>query len=261
MSHFVINQDQTSIKVMVQQNVPFSYEFFINNERVNPVHHGNEYRIFKGDLRAGSYMLIIVVRDNRFPGSPVIEQRLYPFQIMNQQPEQEKSRQRDFRPGDILVSSKNINDEKSEYVGHSALIVSPTETIESPGGFPAIERKTVQAFLRNYPIHAHFRPKSPEMGQKAAQFANQYLAQYQSNVANNIMKPAFSFSLGIDLKDLWEYIYCSKLIWLSYYYGANYEMKNDFLWFSPEDLFTNLQKNDDFEVVYIHPEVNFKWNT
>ncbi|MFC4402671.1 hypothetical protein [Gracilibacillus xinjiangensis] len=170
-------------------------------------------------------------------------------------------RERDYQPGDILVASDNVKKELSGYVGHSALVVDGEHLVEASGGHPAIVKDTIQQFRVKHPIHAQFRPKNKEIGEKAAAFAIEYYLKYKENLSNNVKKPVFSFQLSQDLEDIWEYIYCSKLVWVSYHYGAGYTFENDFLWFSPEDLYTLLSDNDDFEVVYKHPDVKFIINT
>jgi hypothetical protein len=170
-------------------------------------------------------------------------------------------RERDYQQGDILVASDNIKQELSGYMGHSALVVDPEYLVEATGGHPAIEKDSIQQFLEKHPIHAHFRPKDKEMGKMAANFATAYYEKYKDNISKDIKKPVFSFQLSQELDDIWEFIYCSKLIWVSYHYGAEYTFENDHLWFSPEDLFHILSEDENFEIVYKHPEVKFLINT
>lgn len=167
----------------------------------------------------------------------------------------------DFKPGDILVASDNLNTKLSGYMGHSAIVVNDQEMVESPGGDISIIKAANQKFLRHHPVYAHYRPIDPELGRKAAKYAEDYYQEYEKKRLNGENKPIFSFKLSQSLKDPWEYIYCSKLVWLAYHYGADYSFKNDFLLFSPEDLHSNLKDNDDFEQIYQHEDLHFKLNT
>ncbi|SER28160.1 hypothetical protein SAMN04487944_102209 [Gracilibacillus ureilyticus] len=175
--------------------------------------------------------------------------------------DQNVMRNQDYQPGDILVASDNIKQELSGYVGHTALVVDGQQLVEATGGHPAIVKDSIKQFKEKHPIHAQFRPKNKELGEKAAAFAKEYYSKYKENLSNDIKKPEFSFQLSQDLKDIWDYIYCSKLVWISYHYGANYTFENDYLWFSPEDLYNQLIENEKFELVYKHPEVKFIINT
>ncbi|WP_163538517.1 hypothetical protein [Gracilibacillus sp. YIM 98692] len=170
-------------------------------------------------------------------------------------------RERNFQPGDILVASDNVKSEMTGYMGHSAIVVDDETLVESPGRYPAIVKSTIQQFLDKHPEHAQFRPKDHEIGVDAAAYALDYYNSYKKNLEEGINEPIFSFDLSQSLDDPWEKVYCSKLVWLSYHYGANYTFENDYLWFSPEDLYTQLKDNPDFEQVYKHPNVKFIINT
>ncbi|MBE4909620.1 hypothetical protein IMZ08_16325 [Bacillus luteolus] len=162
-----------------------------------------------------------------------------------------------FRAGDILVACDNLNGLPYGYMGHSAMVVDESSIVEGVVTNPIIRKVPVENFFNNHKLFAHFRPKNKEMGEKAAKYALNYLETFNENKEKGIAKPIFLFTLNTPLEDEWNYIYCSKLIWLSYYYGADYEFPNDHLWFAPEDLYTNLKDNPDFEVMYIHPDFVF----
>lgn len=170
-------------------------------------------------------------------------------------------RRTDFKAGDILVASDNLNTKFTGYMGHSAIVVNEHEMVESPGGDISIVKAPNEKFIRHHPTYAHYRPLNSELGERAAQFALNYYDKYEQNKLNGENKPIFSFKLSQSLDDPWEYVYCSKLVWLAYHHGAGYSFKNDFLLFSPEDLFTNLKDNEDFEELYRHEDVHFKLNT
>ncbi|MGP4039341.1 hypothetical protein ACTWP4_05430 [Gracilibacillus sp. D59] len=171
------------------------------------------------------------------------------------------TRERDYQAGDILVASDNVKAELTGYMGHSALVINENELIESPGLEPAIVREPIRQFLDKHPIHAQFRPIQSGLGEKAAQYAMNYYQEYNSNLEKGVHKPTFSFNLSQKLDDPWENIYCSKLVWICYHFGAKYTFENDHLWFSPEDLYHQLLENQDFELVYQHQDVKFLIDT
>ncbi|SFL68017.1 hypothetical protein SAMN04487943_10370 [Gracilibacillus orientalis] len=170
-------------------------------------------------------------------------------------------RERNYQAGDILVASDNLKSELTGYMGHSALVINENELIESPGLGPAIIRSSIKQFLDKHPVHAQFRPVQSEVGEKVAQYAIEYYQKYKLNVEKGIHKPTFSFDLSQELDDPWDKIYCSKLVWICYHFGANYTFENDHLWFSPEDLYHQLLENQDFELVYQHQNVKFLIDT
>lgn len=162
-----------------------------------------------------------------------------------------------YQPGDLLIASDNQNGLPSGYMGHSAIVVDENHAIDSVASSPIVRKIPISYFLENHPQHAHYRPKSEKTGQNAADYALNYLQKFNENKKKDVEKPTFYFSLETPLKDEWTYIYCSKLIWLSYYYGADYEFKNDYLWFAPEDIYTAVKDNPDFDKIYIHPDFGF----
>ncbi|WP_053217898.1 C40 family peptidase [Virgibacillus senegalensis] len=251
-NHFQINQELE--RLLIQPNLTranVAHSIYIDQLLHMVQVHGGRISVDTTHLREGTHQLHIVSIE--LPTGIPVASAEWEFQIG-----QRHARVRDFHPGDILVASDNLDELKTGYVGHSALVVDKENVIESPGLHPAIRKASIQQFLDKHPIHAHFRPKSPEAGKSAADFAKEYLSQFKEK---GQQAPVFSFNLSSALDDPWEYIYCSKLIWLSYYYGADYKMENDFLWFSPEDLYNKLKENGDFTTVYKHPDVKFILNT
>jgi len=264
-NYFIIKDRGSMVEIRNISRFPFhSYIFFIDNQQVATFFKGNTFYLSKIGLTFGQHSLSIVAH---YPENgvlvPLMEQHSFvvPQLSMLLSSGDERVIARDFRPGDILVASNNVDEKMTGYMGHSAIIISPDRLIECPGGHPAIEQDTIQQFLEYHPHHAHYRPRSAEMGQRAAAFAVNYLLQYRENLKNGIEQPIFSFNLTVPLEDPWTAVYCSKLIWLSYFYGANYKFLNDFLWFSPEDLDENLKDNEHFELIYKHPQFGFLINT
>ncbi|UOQ87328.1 hypothetical protein [Gracilibacillus salinarum] len=171
------------------------------------------------------------------------------------------TKDRTFEAGDILVASDNIKAELSGYMGHAAIVMNEKFLIEAPGGEPAIVKDSIQQFLVKHPLHAQFRPKQSKIAKNAADYAMNYLQDYHDNLKKGLLKPTFSFNLSQDLEDPWEEIYCSKLVWLCYHFGADYTFENDYLWFSPEDMYHQLLENDDFELIYQHQDIEFLIDT
>ncbi|WP_077623607.1 hypothetical protein [Sediminibacillus massiliensis] len=248
---FEVKQDKEKLTIIPTHDMEEHFYNVFLDEHLVAIHMiGRYFFIDISWLKEGSHHLVIVA-SRKDTGTPAFAEQ-YLFHVMG------LHRDRDFQPGDILVASDNLDMTKTGYVGHSALVVEGGKVIESPGLSPAIRKDTIDQFLRKHPEHAQFRPKSAQMGHNAVVYAEAYLSEFKEKGEE---APVFSFSLSSSLDDPWEYIYCSKLIWLSYYHGAGYEMKNDFLWFSPEDLYKNLSSNGDFELIYEHPNVKFILNT
>lgn len=234
---------------------------YVDYQPVATFWKGTNFHVSKAGFSFGHHVLTIMghhIENGTF--QPIMENFSF---IHTDSPESplldEQERIREFRAGDILVASDNLEEEKTGYVGHSAIIINPNELIESPGGHPAIVQDGIRQFLEHHPAHAHYRPKSPELGKKAAAFAKTYLAKYKENLKTGIKSPKFSYSLeavqGLD--DPWKWIYCSKLVWLCYHYGANYTFPNDFLWFSPRKLYEILRVDQNFIEMYRSPTINF----
>lgn len=171
---------------------------------------------------------------------------------------QEPSLIRTFQEGDILVACDNVNGLPPGYMGHSSIVVDQNSIIEAVGTYPQIRKHSIAHFLFEHPIHAHYRCKNPDLGKRASQFAENFLQKYNENLQNGIKSPVFSFKTTVPLDDPWHSIYCSKLVWLSYYYGAGLHFANDYFVFAPEDLAKSLEKDPNFEVVYKHPQFGFK---
>lgn len=263
--HFSVEQTASRVKINKISGFPFYvYMFFVDPRYIGASFHSPPFYLDKRGLGPGKHLLTIVayyaVAGIPFP---VLEQ--FPFHVqvaVGRSPSTPYAaeRNRDFRTGDILVASDNVNELMTGYMGHSAIVIDQNHLIESPGGHPAIRQDSIQQFLELHPQHAQFRPKSAEMGEKAADYAKSYLAKYNVNLKNGVESPVFSISFK-PLDDPWTDIYCSKLIWLSYYYGVDYKFKNDYLWFSPEDLYSLLAEDRHFELIYKHPDFGFKINT
>jgi hypothetical protein len=166
---------------------------------------------------------------------------------------------RKFHQGDIIVMSDNMGKLPRGYVGHSVIVVDPVNVVESDARMPQIRITPVALFLDT--IYAHYRPKSAEMGRRAAYCALDYLAKYNRYLLQGKRLPVYSLLPSGSLEDPWGKIYCSKLVWLCYFYGAGYRFENDFLLFSPEDLDKQLANDSNFTLIYKHPLFAFKLDT
>lgn len=166
-----------------------------------------------------------------------------------------------YRAGDILTACDNELNVPTGYLGHAAMAVNEEYLIESVITYPYIQVAPISSHEQVHPKQAVYRPNSPELGQKAVDFAINYWRISNENKSKGINVPPFSFSPQIPLNDMWSSIYCSKLIWLSYYYGAGYAFYNDYFLFTPEDLDAVLSRDPNFTLLYKHPEFQFLVNT
>jgi len=166
-----------------------------------------------------------------------------------------------YRAGDILTACDNELHVPTGYLGHSAIVVDGEHVVEAVITFPYVQLGRIDDFLRVHPKHAWYRPVRSQLGSAAAAYAVQYLRESEANYGRGVLVPPFSFSPRIPLQDPWASIYCSKLVWLSYYYGGGYPFYNDFFLFTPEDLDTVLSRDPNFQLLYKHPEFHFVIDT
>lgn len=169
--------------------------------------------------------------------------------------------QEGFQAGDILVACDNELNVPTGYLGHSALAINDQFMVEAVITYPYIQLMPIDTFLSVHPKHAVYRPADPRLGEAAARYAFWYYEQSEANRKQGLIIPPFSFSPNLPLSDPWISVYCSKLVWLSYYYGVGYLLKNDFFLFTPEDIEANLKNNPHFITVYKHPEFQFVVDT
>lgn len=164
---------------------------------------------------------------------------------------------RNFQAGDILVASDNTNGLPAGYLGHSTLVIDENTIIEAVLSQPQVRLYPLQRFLAEHPRHVQYRPKNPYLGKKAKGYAYNYLLKYTENKKNGLDNPNFSILSSASLDDEWGSIYCSKLVWLSYYYGAGLEIDHDFFIFAPLNLSSSLEQDPRFQLIYKHPEFKF----
>lgn len=166
--------------------------------------------------------------------------------------------EREFRAGDILVACDNTFGIPHGYMGHVALTLDAEALIEAVAFFPSIKKDNIQQFLKQHPNHAQYRPINEENGKIASNWAYEYYRIHQENIKKGSVVPMFSILAPVPLSDPWGSVYCSKLVWLSYYYGASIEFEHNKGIFSPAALDKCLSKDPNFHQVYKHPEFKFK---
>lgn len=169
-------------------------------------------------------------------------------------------REVDYRPGDILVASDNAFGIPQGYIGHASLVVDETSILESVNVTESIQVNDLASFFDSHEWYAHYRPKNEQMGRDVVEWGLSYYEKYQQNLEEGDNRPRFSFRPTKNMKELWDTIYCSKLVWLCYYYGADYEFNKRGLWFSPQNLNDELEADDNFMLVEKHPDHTFKIN-
>ncbi len=116
----------------------------------------------------------------------------------------------DFQPGDILVTK---NTRSAAFVGHAGIVDQSGKyfvSIAGPGHFPA--RYSIQWWLERYPSTKVVRYKSANAAKQAGAYA------YQNYVIGKYKKQPYRITNNP--KDR-TYLYCSEIVWQSYYYGAN----------------------------------------
>ncbi len=166
-----------------------------------------------------------------------------------------------YRAGDILVACDNEMFLPDGIMGHSAIAVSEAQMVESTLADPNMRLAPIVHFERKHRLRAVYRPKNALWGERAAQYARWYLAQSEMYRRVGQDRPPFSLSLFRRLDDPWSSVYCSKLVWLCYHYGAGYTFDNDHFLFTPEDLDTLLRKDRNFLRKYRHRKFKFLVDT
>ncbi|MGF7033296.1 uncharacterized protein YycO [Paenibacillus mucilaginosus] len=163
----------------------------------------------------------------------------------------------ELQAGDILTACDNELMIPTGYLGHSAIAIGPQHLVEAVMNYPYIRVVPKKDFFEPHPTSAVYRPRDPEIGRKAAALAYAYYQQSERNRRSGIVRPPFSFSPQVPLQDPWTSVYCSKLVWISYYYGAGMALPNDHGLFTPEDIDTFLSRDPNFLCVYRHPGFHF----
>lgn len=253
--NFELRHRQDRLFIRQKSSVPFHSHFFYLDHPFNGIYsHNPRMRLDKRTLHPGRHVLVIYSSTPHHQPPFFTSVEKFVFYITHQT---RHHRRRAFQAGDILVACDNVGGLPPGYMGHSAIVIDNEHIIESPGPDPAIRKTPIQTFLEEHPLHTHFHPRLRELGKKAAKYAENYYDQYEEKGSQN---PEFSLFPFQDLDDPWGSIYCSKLVWLCYYYGADYKFDPGYFWFSPEDLYHTLKNDRHFDLVYEHPEFHFHIN-
>ena len=256
--YFKVYETEDYIQIVALQNHGFTYlHVYIDDQYVFTYRDCQEVNIPKRCIPKGAHFLhlngILSFENMPFFQSYMIEIEKRTDQFVTK-------RSQDFQPGDILIACDNVMSVPTGYVGHSALVIDREDILESVMRFPSISIDTIDSFFKDHTLYAHYRPKNPEHGKAAVEWGLDYYRKYIKNVNKEIYKPKFTFVPSIRPKDIWDTIYCSKLIWFCYYYGANYEIKYRGPWISPRNLDEVLTKDPNFKLIYKHPDFSFKIN-
>ncbi|WP_202079946.1 hypothetical protein [Caldalkalibacillus salinus] len=245
-------------RIMLRVNQPLAHmhiHIYLDNQYLTTVVNRQTFILNKRHFPKGSHFLMLSGEVHDYGRSQYVQER-YVIRVTSHTRPSELGRQ-DFRAGDILVASDNASGIPSGYIGHSALVINQERILESVSRTESISIDPVSTFFDGRERYAHFRPVDPEMGEQAVQWGLEYHKAYQENLEKGINKPKFSFTPSKDMTETWDTIYCSKLIWLCYYYGADYEFEVKGLWFSPQNLDDELSRDPNFETIHKHPEHSF----
>lgn len=246
-------------RLIVQKKIPItllSVTIWIDDQIVSQATDTNKVTLHRRDYDAGKHHLRIV-STYFLDGQVVANSDYYVFYGLDAL-EASRETTRSFRSGDLLIGCDNTFGIPHGYLGHTAIVIDEDSLVEAVAFFPAIRVDTIDQFLKEHPNHAQYRSKNVSIGKAAADWALNYHKTYRENIKNGIYRPLFSAVASVPLEDPWGSVYCSKLLWLSYYYGANIAFENDFGIFAPEDFERCLANNPDFECVYKHPLYEFK---
>jgi len=112
-------------------------------------------------------------------------------------------------PGDVLYTDKTTTD---YYTGHIAVVTNDGYVVHAPGkGSPGLERMTVNDFINTYEDVQVWTPDNSTDGQSAGEKAN--------NLFNNYS--GADYTVWTTLTGDYMNQYCTKVVWQSYYYGAD----------------------------------------
>ncbi|MDQ0255807.1 uncharacterized protein YycO [Evansella vedderi] len=232
----------------------FSYiHVFLDELKLKTFGTDDDIYLRKDKLPKGAHILRLI-GENKI--TQYEEETFYSIDVAREKLVREPQKH-DYKTGDIIVASDNKKGIPDGYMGHSALIIDEKYMLESDYSADSIAINSINSFFKDHEWYALYRPLDEKMGQQAVEWGLSYYEKYQENLKKGINRPVFSF-IPSSMKDLWNAIYCSKLIWVCYYYGANYKFEHDGLWFSPQNLDEQLKKDKNFTLIYEHPDHSFK---
>ncbi|MFA9556950.1 hypothetical protein ACERII_06590 [Evansella sp. AB-rgal1] len=254
MFHVFYNQQ---IFIQPSTTVPFMFiHVYIDEQLVRTYKHNQDISIPIHNIPSGTHTLS-VSGEYVLYNQPYKANATYQFTI-NQRRETEKRQNSDYQAGDILVASDNKFGIPNGYMGHAVLIIDEDFMLESNNITKySMKKIRIKSFFDEHQWYAHYRPIDPTIGKDAVRWGLDYCNKYEDSLKKGNNRPKFSF-IPSDLKSLWDRIYCSKLIWSCYYYGAEYEFANSGLWFTPQNLDEELRSDENFNLIYKHPRHSFK---
>ncbi|MDG5788439.1 hypothetical protein QA612_13200 [Evansella sp. AB-P1] len=255
--YFEVYDVQDLLFIRTNSYINFSYiKVFIDDQELSFRRQKNEVVIPKKSLTGGTHLLNIKGKCIFHSQEHIVEEG-YSFTV-DKERENTQERQHDFKCGDIIVASDNKKGIPDGYMGHSALVIDDSRILESNNRVESISITPISHFYDDHQWYALFRPKNDKLGYEAVKWGLSYHKKYKEKLEKGVNRPKFSFLPSKDLKDLWTTIYCSKLIWLCYFFGANHPFKQQGLWFSPQNLNDELKNDDQFKLIYKHPKHSFK---
>lgn len=256
MNYFNVFEGKQQLVIQLVPSLSFSgIKIFIDGQAVTPLVRGKTLILPTRKLPGGTHLLQIAGVINYFGCLYPVEET-YHFTI--QKRGLPHARGVNYKPGDILVASDNSKGVPPGYIGHAAILINKEQILESDIGQESIAVNPVAKFFEEHDWYAHYRPKDEAMGIAAVDWGLKYYRKYKKNIAKGKSIPVFSYIPASKFKDTQTTIYCSKLVWFCYYYGAGYEFERRGIWFPPQKLDDELKKDGNFELVYKHPDHSYK---
>ncbi|MGM8216692.1 hypothetical protein ACLIA0_14230 [Bacillaceae bacterium W0354] len=242
-AHGIHSDDHTTVHINLLRESIRYIQIYKGHHLIGTYQPNSDFHI-KNDERAPITVMAVLTNGIRIEAD-------IPVSSINEQ-------KRQFEAGDILVACDNVGDLPPGYMGHSAMVIDEEHIIEAVTSKPQVRKSPIEEFLTFHPNHVHFRCKDEKAAKQATKYALGYLKIYNDSLNQDKGVPPFTFSPFIALDNAWDGIYCSKLVWLCYYFGANIKFENDYFLFTPEDLATTLEQDDRFKLIYKHPQFEFK---
>lgn len=210
--HFKIYEHNEKIIIHVASHSFFSrIILYLDDLHVKTTPSKQEIIIDKKKIPKGTHLLH-VIGEYHHQGLPYTIQESFSITITKKKYKKEY-REQTFKPGDILVASDNVIGVPNGYIGHAALVIDEHSILESTNIHESISINPIDKFIRNHDWYAHYRPKDAVMGEKAVRWGLVYYEKYKENVAEGLNQPKFSFMPSFNMKEIWNTIYCSKLVW------------------------------------------------
>jgi uncharacterized protein YycO len=125
-----------------------------------------------------------------------------------------------YKEGDVLTTSSTSF---HGLTGHSGIVARSADgnlyVVDIPGYHTHIEKLTISTWNAKYPKTEVTRYKDATIAKKAGKKALDFVRYYGG--MNGFSAEYSIFSWGALTRTNKDEMYCSKLVWQSYYYGAN----------------------------------------